>query len=64
MKLPRHVYHLNTFHLLKTEVVNRRGAGGAYKKNKKCQEFTKVLTLISLKKFIKCYKTGDFSRLR
>ena len=35
MKLPRHVYHLNTFHLLKTEGVNRRGAGGAYKKKQK-----------------------------
>ena len=40
LKLARYVYHLNTFHLLKTEGVNQR-EGRSKKANKKCQEFIK-----------------------
>ena len=50
LQFPRYVYNLNTFHLLKTEGVNRRVAEGTSKKTiKKCQEFIKTLILISLK---------------
>ena len=50
LKRVRYVYHLNTFHLLKTEGVNLRVAEGTSKKAiKKCQEFIKILILISLK---------------
>ena len=32
MKLTWYKYHLNTFHLVQTEAVNRRAGGGAFKK--------------------------------
>ena len=48
LKLARYVYHLNTFHLLKTDGVDQRE--GTSKKNiKKCQELIKIVTLTSLK---------------
>ena len=46
------MYHLNTFHLLKTEGVNQR-EGTSKKKKKK--------NFITLKQFIKCYKAVDFT---
>ena len=52
------MYHLNTFHLLKTEGVNQREGTSKKKKKKKCQEFENFITL---KQFIKCYKAVDFT---
>ena len=43
MKLAQHVYHLNTFHLLKTESFKSTKDRG------RIQDFIKILTLISLK---------------
>ena len=49
VKLAQYVYHLNMFHLLKTEGVNQtKGNRGQFQINKKCQEF------------IKCRKAGNF----
>ena len=49
VKLAQYVYHLNMFHLLKTEGVNQmKGNRGQFQINKKCQEF------------IKCCKAGNF----
>ena len=47
LKADSYVYHLNTFHLLKTEWVNQR-EGTAKKTIKKYQEFINILTLILL----------------
>ena len=48
-----HMHHLATFHLLKTEDVNRRGGEGdtghIQKSIKKHQNVVKILTLISVK---------------
>ena len=50
LKLTRYAYDLNTFHLLKTEGATQKAAEGTSKKiAKKCQEFIKILILISLK---------------
>ena len=50
LKLARYMYELNNFQLRKTEGDNRREAEGTSKKMiKKCQEFIKILILISLK---------------
>ena len=57
MKLAQYVYHLNTFHLLKTECQSKGGKGRIHKTIKKCQEFIKLLTLISLENSLqKCCK--------
>ena len=47
-KIVHYVYHLNSFHLLKTEGVNQR-EGTSEKNTKKFQEFIKFLSLIWLK---------------
>ena len=51
---------------LKTEGVNRTkgGRGHIQKTIKKMPGISQKLTLISLKKFIKCYNAGDFPRHR
>ena len=49
MKIAQYVHYFNTFYLLKTECQLKGGRGHIQKTIKKCQEFMKILTLISLK---------------
>ena len=49
IKLAQYVYHLQKFHLLKTEGVNQTKGKRRHIHTKKCLEFMKILTLISLK---------------
>ena len=50
------MHQLTNFNLLISEGVNQR----IQKFIKKYQKIIKILALISLKQFIKCYKNGDF----
>ena len=61
IKLAWYVYHLNIFHLLKSDGVNLRATESISKQNKKIKTYQFILTLMSLKNsFTKCYKAGDF----
>ena len=55
------MYHLSTFHFLKTEVNEWAGEGRIQKSAKKCHEIYNVFTLTSRKKSLKnAVKVGVF----